>query len=202
MRSSTPSRTAGADAVKFQTHIAAAESSPDEPWRVKFSPQDDSRFDYWKRMEFTAASVAGSQGARGRAWPLFPELSFLRGGGGPAGRGRRGGVEDRLRADHRPVDARAARQDRSWPVLILDGHEPARRGGVGRPMGAVDKGLEVAVMQCTSAYPSAPEGRRLERDDRLSRRAREWPWGSRTTVGRSSHRWPPRLWARTCSKCT
>ena len=44
---------AGADAVKFQTHIAAAESTPDEPWRVKFSTQDASRFDYWKRMEFT-----------------------------------------------------------------------------------------------------------------------------------------------------
>ena len=28
---------AGADAVKFQTHIAAAESTPEEPWRIKFS---------------------------------------------------------------------------------------------------------------------------------------------------------------------
>ncbi len=44
---------AGADAVKFQTHIAAAESTPAEPWRRRFSPQDDSRFDYWRRMEFT-----------------------------------------------------------------------------------------------------------------------------------------------------
>ena len=30
---------AGADAVKFQTHIAAAESTPEEPWRVRFSPR-------------------------------------------------------------------------------------------------------------------------------------------------------------------
>src|SRR4249920_589902 len=44
---------AGADAVKFQTHIASAESTPGEPWRVKFSPQDATRYDYWKRMEFT-----------------------------------------------------------------------------------------------------------------------------------------------------
>ena len=51
--SSTPSPSAGADAVKFQTHIAAAESTPREPWRVKFSPQDATRYDYWKRMEFT-----------------------------------------------------------------------------------------------------------------------------------------------------
>ena len=41
---------AGADAVKFQTHIAAAESTPGEPWRVKFSPQDETRYAYWKRM--------------------------------------------------------------------------------------------------------------------------------------------------------
>ena len=45
--------TAGADAVKFQTHIASAESTPAEPWRVKFSLQDETRFEYWRRMEFT-----------------------------------------------------------------------------------------------------------------------------------------------------
>src|SRR5262247_2170521 len=44
---------AGADAIKFQTHIAAAESTPGEPWRVKFSRQGASRYDYWKRMAFT-----------------------------------------------------------------------------------------------------------------------------------------------------
>lgn len=43
----------GVDAVKFQTHIAEAESSIFEPFRVKFSKQDETRFDYWKRMEFT-----------------------------------------------------------------------------------------------------------------------------------------------------
>ncbi len=44
---------AGADMVKFQTHIAAAESTKEEPWRVKFSYEDDLRYDYWKRMQFT-----------------------------------------------------------------------------------------------------------------------------------------------------
>ncbi|WP_203294330.1 N-acetylneuraminate synthase family protein [Luteirhabdus pelagi] len=43
----------GVDAIKFQTHIAAAESSMHEPFRVKFSTQDKTRFDYWKRMEFS-----------------------------------------------------------------------------------------------------------------------------------------------------
>lgn len=43
----------GVDAVKFQTHIAAAESSIHEPFRKKFSYEDKKRIDYWKRMEFT-----------------------------------------------------------------------------------------------------------------------------------------------------
>jgi len=45
--------TTGVDAIKFQTHIAEAESSIHEPFRVKFSYEDDTRFDYWKRMSFT-----------------------------------------------------------------------------------------------------------------------------------------------------
>ena len=44
---------AGADAIKFQTHIAAAESTLDEQFRVKFSYQDQTRFEYWQRMEFS-----------------------------------------------------------------------------------------------------------------------------------------------------
>lgn len=43
----------GVDAIKFQTHIAAAESSIYEPFRVKMATNDKTRFDYWKRMEFT-----------------------------------------------------------------------------------------------------------------------------------------------------
>ncbi|WP_288372806.1 N-acetylneuraminate synthase family protein [uncultured Algoriphagus sp.] len=43
----------GVDAIKFQTHIAEAESSIHEPFRVKFSKQDATRFEYWKRMEFS-----------------------------------------------------------------------------------------------------------------------------------------------------
>lgn len=47
------------DAIKFQTHIADAESSVYEPFRVKFSKQDKTRFDYWKRMEFTLEQWKG-----------------------------------------------------------------------------------------------------------------------------------------------
>ncbi|WP_445718816.1 N-acetylneuraminate synthase family protein [Flavobacterium sp.] len=45
--------TTGVHAVKFQMHIAEAESSNYEPFRIKFSFEDATRFDYWKRMEFT-----------------------------------------------------------------------------------------------------------------------------------------------------
>lgn len=42
----------GVDAIKFQTHFAEAESSKYEPFRVEFSYEDKSRYDYWKRMSF------------------------------------------------------------------------------------------------------------------------------------------------------
>lgn len=43
----------GVDAVKFQVHIAEAESSKYEPFRIKFSEQDKTWFNYWKRIEFS-----------------------------------------------------------------------------------------------------------------------------------------------------
>lgn len=49
----------GVDAVKFQMHIAHAESSEFEPFRIKFSYEDETRYDYWKRMEFTPEQWKG-----------------------------------------------------------------------------------------------------------------------------------------------
>ncbi len=43
----------GVDAIKFQMHIAKAESSQYEPFRVNFSYEDATRSEYWERMEFT-----------------------------------------------------------------------------------------------------------------------------------------------------
>jgi len=43
----------GVQAIKFQMHIAEAESSIHEPFRIKFSKEDATRYDYWKRMEFS-----------------------------------------------------------------------------------------------------------------------------------------------------
>ena len=49
----------GVDAIKFQTHIAEAESSMAEPFRVNFSYEDATRFDYWKRMSFSKEQWIG-----------------------------------------------------------------------------------------------------------------------------------------------
>ena len=37
------------DAIKFQTHYAEEESTLIEPWRIKFSKKDKTRYDYWKK---------------------------------------------------------------------------------------------------------------------------------------------------------
>jgi N,N'-diacetyllegionaminate synthase len=43
----------GVDTIKFQMHIASAESSISEQFRVNFSYEDKTRYDYWDRMGFT-----------------------------------------------------------------------------------------------------------------------------------------------------
>jgi N-acetylneuraminate synthase len=43
----------GAKTVKFQMHLAEFEGVLDEPFRVKFSEQDRTRQDYWKRVNFS-----------------------------------------------------------------------------------------------------------------------------------------------------
>jgi len=49
------------DAVKFQCHIADAESTQEErfPKRFVFHPQDECRFGFWSRMEFTRSQWVG-----------------------------------------------------------------------------------------------------------------------------------------------
>jgi N-acetylneuraminate synthase len=49
----------GADAVKFQTHIADEESTKDDRFRVGNFVQDNTRYDYWKRMEFSEEQWKG-----------------------------------------------------------------------------------------------------------------------------------------------
>lgn len=146
---------AGAHAVKFQTHIAAAESTLDEPWRVKFSPQDGTRFDYWKRMEFSEEQWHGLKRHADERGLLFLSSPFsseavdlLERVGVAAWKIASGEV------GNGPMFERIARS--GLPVVMSTGMSPYSE--IDEAVGIVrGHGLELAVLQCTSAYPCPPE---------------------------------------------
>jgi N,N'-diacetyllegionaminate synthase len=146
---------AGADAVKFQTHLASAESTVDEPWRVRFSRQDETRLDYWRRMEFTEeqwsglATHARSRGLLFISSPFSLEAVALL---------QRTGI-DRWKiasgeVGNVPLLHAVATDGR--PVIVSSG-----MSDLDEVAGAVrllrDAGVEVTALQCTSAYPCPPE---------------------------------------------
>lgn len=146
---------AGADAVKFQTHIADAESSPAEPWRVRFSPQDASRFDYWKRMEFSKEQWIGLKEHVERKGLVFLSSPFseqavdlLDGMGMAAWKIASGEINNRLLLE------RIARTGK--PVLLSTGMSPISE--IDETINEYRKrGSSVAVMQCSTNYPTPPE---------------------------------------------
>ena len=146
---------AGADVVKFQTHIAEAESTPDEPWRIKFSPQDDTRYEYWKRMEFTADQWQGLKGHaddRGLFFLSSPfsneAVDLLMRIGVPAWKVASGEISNT------PLLDRMA--DTGLPVLLSSGMSPLKE--LDLAVGRLRQGRSsLAVMQCASAYPCPPE---------------------------------------------
>jgi N,N'-diacetyllegionaminate synthase len=146
---------AGADAVKFQTHLAAAESTPGEPWRVKFSPQDASRYDYWKRMEFTGEEWNGlkqhadERGLKFLSSPFSIEaVELLRLVGVAAWKVASGEVSNI------PMLERLAAT--GLPIILSSGMSP-----IGEIDAAVElvkaRGSPLVVLQCTSTYPCPPE---------------------------------------------
>jgi len=146
---------AGADAVKFQTHIAAAESTPGEPWRVKFSSQDASRYDYWKRMEFTREQWLGLKDHAEHRGLIFLSSPFsreavdlLKSIGIRAWKIASGELSNPQLFD--------AIAETSLPVLLSTGMSDIDEidAAVERILG---RNLPLAVMQCTSAYPCPPE---------------------------------------------
>jgi N,N'-diacetyllegionaminate synthase len=146
---------AGADVVKFQTHIADAESTPDEPFRIRFSPQDATRYDYWKRMEFTPEQwhdLAGHCADRGLIFLSSPfsieAVDLLSGLGMPAYKIASGEVSNEV------LLARIAQEGK--PVLFSSGMSGWAE--LDRSIGFVrERGVEVAVFQCTTQYPCPPE---------------------------------------------
>lgn len=146
---------AGADAVKFQTHIAAAESTLAEPWRVKFSYQDDTRYDYWKRMEFTEPQWRGLKQHADDRGLLFLSSPFsleavelLERLGVPAwklasGEVSNGPLFERMLASRRPIVVSSGMSP--WTELDI---------AVKRIQ---ESGIDLTVLQCSSIYPTPSE---------------------------------------------
>ena len=145
----------GADAVKFQTHIAEAESTPAEPFRVKFSRQDATRYEYWQRLAFTEAQWQGlADHARDR------DLIFL---SSPFSRE----AVELLTRIGMPMWKIASGEIGNLPLLdaMISTGRPILLSSGMSDMVEMDKavervaraGLPLAVMQCTTAYPCPPE---------------------------------------------
>jgi N,N'-diacetyllegionaminate synthase len=146
---------AGADAVKFQTHIAAAESTPGEPWRVKFSEQDATRYDYWKRMEFTEPQWHGlkkhaeEKGLQFLSSPFSIEAVELLTRVGVAAWKIASGEVSNI-----PMFARIAAT--GLPIFLSTGMSPLDEiDAVVERVKACR--LPLTVLQCSSVYPCPPE---------------------------------------------
>jgi N,N'-diacetyllegionaminate synthase len=146
---------AGADAIKFQTHIAAAESTLAEPWRKRFSLQDETRLDYWRRMEFTAGQWHGLKQHSDERGLLFLSSPFSMAALELLQRIGVAGWKIPSGEINNPQLLEAMGQS-GRPVMISTGMSPWPE---------IDKAVErvrsfnvpLAVMQCTSMYPCPPQ---------------------------------------------
>lgn len=143
------------DAVKFQTHIAEAESTARETFRVKFSHQDVTRFAYWKRIEFSEdqwvmlADHARESGLIFLSSPFSLEaVELLNRIGVPAWKVGSGEVGNTLLLEEMIKIGK--------PILLSSGMSSWKELD-----GAVDliqsAGVPLMVYQCTSHYPCKPE---------------------------------------------
>lgn len=145
----------GVDAVKFQVHVAEAESSTYEPFRIKFSQQDKTRFDYWKRMEFSKEEW-GLLKARceekkleflaspfsNAAVDILEELGVTRYKIGS-------GEVNNLLLMEKVVQT-------GKPVILSSGMSSFRE--LDETVGfLIEKGIDIAILQCTTSYPTYPE---------------------------------------------
>jgi sialic acid synthase SpsE len=143
---------AGADAVKFQTHIADAEMLPSTPTPPHF---DEPRFEFTKRMELSRDDHLQLKAAAEKRGLLFLSSPFsveavelLEEVDVPAYKVASGEVTNP------PLLEAVARTGK--PVLLSSG-----MSGLAEIEDAIallrKHGSDVLVLQCTSAYPCPPE---------------------------------------------
>jgi len=147
---------AGVDAVKFQCHIALAESSAEErfPPRFEFHPQDKTRQDYWRRMEFTASQWHGLAAEAGRLGLEFIVTPFS-----VQAVERVGQLAERFKIGSAQLDdlaLLAAVKKTGRPVILSTGM--ATTLDVDRAVTFLALPPEkLTVLQCTTEYPCPPE---------------------------------------------
>lgn len=145
----------GADAVKFQVHIAEAESSRFEEFRVRFSYEDATRYDYWKRMEFRPDQWKGLKahcdevGLEFMASPfsvaavdLLEELGVRRYKIG-SGEVSNFLLLERIAATGKPIIISSGMSALEELDEVISFLKPFKN--------------EVSLLQCTTAYPTTPE---------------------------------------------
>lgn len=144
----------GADAVKFQTHIAEEESTEREKFRVKVFPQDVTRFDYWNRTAFCKSQwieLADHARERGLFFLSSPfsnlAVDWLMECGVVAWKVASGEVRNRPMLEHMCATG--------LPLLISSGMSSWAE--LDEVVDFVQrKDAKLGVMQCTSAYPCPP----------------------------------------------
>ncbi|MBI5211333.1 MAG: N-acetylneuraminate synthase family protein [Elusimicrobia bacterium] len=159
---------AGAGAVKFQTHVAEHESTRSEPFRIRLGAQDKTRYDYWKRMEFSEEQWAGlAQHAREKGLTFLSSafslhaVELLHRLGMPAWKVGSG------EARSREMIQAMARTGR--PILLSTGMSPwADIDATVRDVKA--SGAPLALFQCSSIYPTPLEKVGLNMIDALRAR--------------------------------
>jgi N,N'-diacetyllegionaminate synthase len=146
---------AGADAVKFQTHIAAEESTPDEQFRVKVFPQDATRYAYWQRTSFTEEQWqalkqhAETRGLEFLSTPFsVAAVRLLRRLGVKAWKIGSGETNNFLLLEEVAIGKE--------PVLMSTGMSFLQEVDASLRL-LQSRGAPVLVMQCTNRYPCPPE---------------------------------------------
>lgn len=146
---------AQADAIKFQTHIAEAESTVHEPWRTRLNTQDSTRLDYWRRMEFSETQWgelkkhAEHEGLLFISSPFSIEAVELLKRVGVAGWKIASGEITNCPMLEAVCDTGLA-------VILSSGMSPLAE--VAKAVAQVQShGNPLAVLQCTSLYPTPPE---------------------------------------------
>jgi N-acetylneuraminate synthase len=146
----------GADAIKFQTHLAEAESTERETFRVPFSYADATRFAYWKRTGFTEEQWVGikrhaeEKGLTFLSSPFSLEAAQLLQKLGVEAWKIGSGELDSLRM----VEFMAAT---GKPLILSTGMSSMEEvDAIVARMTTLANG-RFALMQCTTAYPTPPE---------------------------------------------